>query len=60
MDTFSQIFGPAAGAVAIVFIFLLFDLHEWIETCLKHKTPRKELEQKVADLQKRVEDLEAK
>lgn len=55
-----QLVGFAAGIVAFILVFELLDLPEWISTYLKRRRPRKELEEKVDELQKRVEQLEAK
>ena len=60
MDLIWDMVGFGAGVVAFVLVFQLLDLPEWIGTYLKHRTPRKELEQKVADLQKRVSELEGR
>ena len=60
MDGIWQMVVFGAGVVAFVLVFQLLSLPEWIETYLKNRKPREELEQQLADLQKRVSELEAK
>ena len=58
MDSIWQMVVFGAGIVAFVLVFELLDLPEWIRAYLKNRTPRKELEAQVADLQKRIAELE--
>ena len=60
MDSIWQVVGFVAGIVALLLLLELMDLPEWIGTYLKQRTPRKKLEQRVADLQNRVCELEGK
>jgi predicted DNA-binding transcriptional regulator len=60
MDGIWQMVGFGVGVMAFVLVLQLLDLPEWIGTYLKHRTPRKELEGKVNELQKRVAELEQK
>ena len=50
----------ALGLVAFVLVFQLLSLPEWIETYLKKRRPRRVIEREVADLQRRVAELEAR
>lgn len=58
MDGIWQLVGFVAGIVALVLVLELLGLPEWIGTYLKKRRPRKELEEEVYELQKRVEKLE--
>lgn len=60
MDGIWQMVVFGAGVVAFILVFQLLSLPEWIEIYLKNRKPREELEQQLADLQKRVSELEAK
>ncbi len=60
MDGIWQMVVFGAGVVAFVLVFQLLSLPEWIEIYLKNRKSREELEQQLADLQKRVSELEAK
>ena len=60
MDSIWHMVGFVAGIVALLTVLELMDLPEWIGNYLKHRTPRKQLEKKVADLQKRVSELEGR
>ena len=60
MDEIWQLVSFVAGIVAFVLVLELLDLPEWINTYLKKRRPRKEIEEKIYELQKRVEELEEK
>lgn len=60
MNGIWQLVAFVAGIVALVVVLELLDLPEWIGTYLKKQRPRKELEEKVDELLKRVEKLEAR
>ncbi len=60
MDEIWSMVAFEAGVVAFVLVFQLLHLPEWTETCVKNKKPRGELEQQLADLQRRVSELESK
>jgi hypothetical protein len=50
----------ALGLVAFVLVFQLLGLPEWIDAYLKRRRPHRKLEQEVAELRKRVADLESR
>ena len=58
MSEIWQLVGYVAGIVAMILVLELLSLPEWVSTYLKKRRPRKELEEKVDELQKRVEKLE--
>ena len=48
----------ALGLVAFVLVFELLDLPNWIRAYLRGRRPRQDLERTVAELSKRVAELE--
>jgi hypothetical protein len=50
----------ALGLVAFVLVFQLLGLPEWIDVHLKRRRPSRKLEQELAELGKRVTDLESR
>jgi hypothetical protein len=50
----------ALGLVAFVLVFQLLGLPEWIDAYLKRRRPSRKLEQELAELRKRVTDLESR
>jgi hypothetical protein len=60
MDSIWQMVGMGAGMVALVLVFQLLDLPEWISTYFKNQTSRKELEEKIDKLEVRIAELEQK
>lgn len=55
-----EMVGTAAGIVAFILILQLLDLPDWIGSWLRNRTPRKELETRLTELQARVAELEKK
>ena len=60
MDAIWKMVVFAGGIVAFILVLELLSVPEWIETYLKNRKPREELERQLADLQRRVSELEAK
>lgn len=50
----------ALGVVAFVLVFHLLSIPEWIESYVKRRRPRRQLEREVAELSRRVQELEAR
>lgn len=50
----------ALGLVAFVLVLQLLGLPEWIDAYLKRRRPSRKLEQELAELRKRVADLESR
>jgi hypothetical protein len=50
----------ALGLVAFVLVLQLLGLPEWIDAYLKRRRPGRKLEQELAELRKRVTDLESR
>ena len=58
MNEIWQLVGCVAGIVAMILVFELLSLPEWVSAYLKKRRPRKELEEKVDELQKKIDKLE--
>ena len=58
MNEIWHMVGFMAGVVALVLVLQLFDLPEWISAYVRKRVPRKELEDRVSRLERRVAELE--
>ena len=58
MDSIWDLVGFTLGMVVLLLVFQLLNLPEWISNHLKNRVPREELEKRVADLERRLEEVE--
>ena len=55
-----DIVGMVAAVVVILLLFQILDLTGSLTDRIRGRAPRKDLEEKVADLEKRLDDIERK
>ena len=58
MNGIWQMVGFMAGVVALMLVIQLLDLPDWISAYVRNRVPRKQLEDRVSGLERRVAELE--
>jgi len=55
-----DVVGIIAAVVVIIMLFQVLDITDSLANRIRGRAPRKDLEEKVADLEKRLDDIERK
>ncbi len=55
-----DVVGTVAAVVVIILLFQMLDITDSVANRIKGRTPRKDVEAKIAELEKRLDEIEKK